>query len=451
MKNPILGNQTFLSENNERLHSFEKRIHERGNVTSSNRPIYTGRYFMIYLDGREGAARTKSMLKSSVGLNVASITDFSPRDFSEDKIEDADALVYPHFGIVLVSAEEEQIQKIEAASHGRDFILEPEKIVYVPDDIPSALNVPNTWGLNATRAHESPYTGVNVKVAVLDTGFDLKHPDFTGRRIVSKSFVPNELVDDKHGHGTHCIGTACGNTNNNGNRYGVAKNSIIYAGKVLSNKGSGAQAWILNGMNWAITEGCRVISMSLGSPVFPGQGYDIAYERAASYALSRGTIVVAAAGNESYRSRGVYNPVGSPANCPSVLAVAALDSFLKVADFSCRAINPGQNVDIAAPGVDVYSSWPMPNRYRSISGTSMATPHVAGILALLYEQYPTKSPHFIVSQLLEMAHRLEENPKDVGQGLSIAPIKKYHEAESSYYYQEQIPRKSSRNRVYANQ
>ncbi|WP_242929098.1 S8 family peptidase [Pontibacter vulgaris] len=449
MKKPKLGKQIFLSENNERLHSFEKHMLESGNGYSSDKPLYTGRYFMIYTNGLEGAARTESLLESAAGLKVASITDFSPREFTEDKVEDADVLLYPQFGIALVSAEEGQIQMLEARSHGRDYILEPEKIVYVPDDIPSALNVPTTWGISAIRANSSPFTGRDVKIAVLDTGFDLDHPDFKDREIISESFVPNESVNDKHGHGTHCIGTACGNINYNGIRYGVARNSIIYAGKVLSNRGSGAQAWILNGMNWAISEGCRVISMSLGSAVFPGQGYDPAYERAASFALSKGTVVVAAAGNESRRSHGVVNPIGSPANCPSVLAVGALDRYLNVADFSCKSINPGQMVDIAAPGVDVYSSWPMPTRYRSISGTSMATPHVAGILGLLFEQYPAESPQFVVSQLLEMAQPLEQDFRDVGRGLAISPSKVYHEAESSYYNQEQVFRPTSRNRVHA--
>src|SRR5690606_34612384 len=199
-----------------------------------------------------------------------------------------------------------------------------------------------------------------------------------------------------HGHGTHCIGSACGSVDVNGQRYGVAPESLIYAGKVLSNEGSGAQSWILNGITWAANNGCKVISMSLGSQVFPGQSYDLAYERAAQFAVSKGAALVAAAGNESRRSWNQFNPVGSPADCPSILSVAALDSELAVADFSNRAINPTGLVDISGPGVQIYSSWPMPMRYRTISGTSMATPHVAGITALLWEQNPEASPEQII-------------------------------------------------------
>jgi subtilisin family serine protease len=174
-------------------------------------------------------------------------------------------------------------------------------------------------------------------------------------------------------------------------------------------------------MTWAANNGCRVISMSLGSRVFPGQSYDVAYERAAQFALSKGTVIVAAAGNESRRSKNQFSPVGSPADCPSILAVAAIDEALQVADFSNRAINPGGLVDIAAPGVAIYSSWPMPVRNRIISGTSMATPHVAGILALLWEKFPDATPSVIEKELRETTRKLPLSPDDVGSGLSIAP------------------------------
>ena len=261
----------------------------------------------------------------------------------------------------------------------------------------------------------------NVKVAVLDTGFDINHPDFTGRNITTNSFVPNETIHDMHGHGTHCIGTACGNTDMSGQRYGVAKEALIYAGKVLSNQGSGAQAWILNGMMWAANNGCKVISMSLGSRVFPGQGYDLAYERAAKFALSKGTVVVAAAGNDSRRSWNQFSPVSSPADCLSILAVAAIDSNLAIADFSNRAINPTGQIDIAGPGLMIYSSWPTPMRYRTVSGTSMATPYVAGIIALLWEKFPTYTPAQIIYELRRSARILPLPIFDIGSGLSIAP------------------------------
>lgn len=419
MKKPILGKQTFLPENTARALSFEKFVTEIYERKKDEKPLYTGRYFVILKEGNKNFSETKKLFESKLGFTVANTKAFITESFDEGKIKDADALIYDDLGVALIGGDDEQIQILESID--ADFIIEPEKIVYVPDDAPDTLNIPATWGINVIQVLNSQFTGKKVKVAILDTGFDTHHPDFNTRNITTNSFIPNETVQDMHGHGTHCIGSACGYTDMNGQRYGVAKDSSIYAGKVLSNQGSGAQAWILNGMIWAANGGCKVISMSLGSRVFPGQGYDIAYERAAKFVLSKGAIVVAAAGNDSRRSWNQFSPVRSPANCPSILAVSALDSNLNVADFSNRSINPTGQVDIAGPGVMIHSSWPMPKRYRTISGTSMATPHVAGILALLWEKFPNATPYQIINELRNIARRLPLLSIDVGVGLSIAP------------------------------
>jgi subtilisin len=118
--------------------------------------------------------------------------------------------------------------------------------------------------------------------------------------------------------------------------------------------------------------------MSLGAPVQPGQTFSRVFENAARRAVAAGTLIIAAAGNESHRPA-VIAPVGHPGNCPSIVAVAAIDAQTRIASFSCGGINPqGGQVDIAGPGVQVRSTWPRPALYNTISGTSMATPHVAG-------------------------------------------------------------------------
>ncbi len=110
-----------------------------------------------------------------------------------------------------------------------------------------------TWGLQATRVPESNWSGRGIKVAVLDTGFELNHPDFAGRTINSQSFVPGEAVQDGHGHGTHCIGTSMGpRVPDPLPRYGIAFEADIFVGKVLSNQGSGDDGDIFAGINWAI-------------------------------------------------------------------------------------------------------------------------------------------------------------------------------------------------------
>ncbi|NCQ93683.1 MAG: S8 family serine peptidase, partial [Microcystis aeruginosa LG13-03] len=271
----------------------------------------------------------------------------------------------------------------------------------------------STWGLKATKAiNSSGRSGRGINVAVLDTGMDLNHPDFFGRSIQSKSFVPGEAVQDGQGHGTHCIGTACGFKDVNGRRYGVAYEATIYAGKVLSNAGSGSQSWILAGMEWAIASRCAVISMSLGNTVSTPS---TAYETIGRRALQNGCLIIAAAGNHR------PGTVGQPANSPSIMAVAAIDSNLRLASFSCGSgTAQGANVDIAGPGVAIYSSVPMPRRYDVFNGTSMATPHVAGIAALHAQASGVRGAQ-LWQLLTSKALRLSIPTVDVGSGLVQAP------------------------------
>jgi subtilisin len=284
-----------------------------------------------------------------------------------------------------------------------------------------------TWGLQATKAATSQLSGRGMKVAVLDTGMDLGHPDFAGRNIVSRSFVANQPVQDGHGHGTHCIGTACGSrvpfrAPGRLPSYGCAPNCDIFAGKVLSNRGSGATAGIIAGIQWAIANGCQVISMSLGRKLRQDErDFNPAYEQAAKLGLQRGTLTVAAAGNDSSRP-GLIWPVSEPANSPSILAVGALDQSLLPASFSNGGLFlPHGAVDIAGPGVNVHSSFPRPVLYERLSGTSMATPHVAGIAALWAETNEKFRGAALGTQLLHSARRLPLPKRDVGAGLVQAP------------------------------
>ena len=418
MKPPVLGKK--LLRDYPAAESSSGVLHREAlaNDTEEN-PLYTGRHLLILRDGNKDVVKTTKLLETKWGFLVANTADFVSEPMCESRIKDADALFYNELGIALVAVDDDKMKLLHTAQ--ADYVVEPEKVVYIPDDVPVDTAVNSTWGIRAVKAHESAYTGAGIKVAVLDTGFDMKHPDFKGRSLTAFSFVPDEAVDDLHGHGTHCIGIVCGSSGLRDMRYGVAPEAQIYAGKVLNNGGRGAQAWILDGMTWAANNGCRVLSMSLGSKVLPGQSYDIAYERAAQFALSKGTLIVAAAGNDSKRSENQFSPVSSPADCPSILAVGAVNSTLQVADFSNRALNESGLVDLAAPGVGIYSSWPMPARYRTLSGTSMATPHVAGITALLCEKFPDATPAMIGQELIRTAGSLTSPAQDVGAGLPLAP------------------------------
>ena len=435
MKAPILGRSTLLSDQNLPVAAYVEAMNARAAEFNPQKPLYTGRYFAVLKTGIKNFKKSNAVFQKQTGLKIASFDDFAEAGIEKMRATDADVLTYDHLGVALVGGNTEQLNLL--SNDDNDFVLIPEEVVYVPEDFDfveqpveqrnliAGLNQLQqynaTWGLLATNAAISAYSGKGVKIAVLDTGFDATHPDFTGRNITRASFVPGESPDDGHGHGTHCIGTACGSNDAAGLRYGVAFEADIYAGKVLSNSGSGAQQYILDGITWAVNNRVNIISMSLGSPVLPGMPYNIVYERAAQYANANGTIIVAAAGNESRRSMGVINPVGSPANCPSILAVGAVDIALNVADFSTRSINPDAQVDVVAPGVNVRSSWPMPLRYRNLNGTSMATPHVAGILGLYCEKFPTYNYQQIIAEMLKFTKRLSAPSVDVGYGLVIAP------------------------------
>ncbi|MDJ0903283.1 MAG: S8 family serine peptidase [Xenococcus sp. MO_188.B8] len=412
----------------------------------------TGRYLVLLPEGQESSGMTA--LRSSTGTG------------------DIDDTAVSNLGVAVVDLDPNQVQSLNTAVAGSQPILaaEPEQIMYAIDGTTISGDTANylqgykdgvtnlvdslsngkvtpeqqittsafsdgaaTWGLQATKVVGNKYSGKGSRVAVLDTGLDLDHPDFAGRSITSKSFIDGEEVQDGNGHGTHCIGTSCGTLNppdpSFPMRYGIAYNAEIFAGKVLSNAGSGADGGILAAIAWAIGNGCQIISMSLGAATRPGTPFSPIYEEVAKRALSQGTLIIAAAGNESYRP-GFIRPVGRPANCPSIMAVAALDSELGVSFYSNGSINPdGGQIDIAGPGGNagrpplpqVYSTWPMPTRYRSISGTSMATPHVAGIAAL-YLEATGKRGLELWALLMRDAQRLGLSSADAGIGLVQAPV-----------------------------
>jgi subtilisin len=410
----------------------------------------TGRYIITFRD--DAVTEGLALLSDRAGIRgLANAADFpdSALDFSQ--IEAAGGAVFPTLGVAVVSLDEGAVSSImtSAAEDSAILAIEPERIFYAIEEGLSADylrgyrdavdnlyakattttvagigsqqcfadDIGSTWGLKATKVVNSRFTGSGMKVAVLDTGLDLLHPDFVGRSIVSQSFVPGEAVQDGLSHGTHCIGTACGFKDLNGRRYGTAYKSTIYVGKVLSNAGSGNSGWILAGIEWAIVNGCQVISMSLGNT---SPTPSTAYETVGRRALQNGCLIVAAAGN--HRLSVPPGTVGQPANSPSIMSVAAVDNCLQVADFSATSGgSPGAKVDIAAPGVKVYSSVPTDKgRYAAYNGTSMATPHVAGIAAL-YAESTGKRGAQLWQLLTSHAMALPLPSARVGSGLVQAP------------------------------
>lgn len=191
--------------------------------------------------------------------------------------------------------------------------------------------------------------------------------------------------------------------------------------KVLNNRGAGRELDIIAGIEWALDNGCDIISMSLGRATGPQEPFDPLYEDIASQALDAGCLIVAAAGNDSDRRYRYVAPVSSPAYAPSIMAVAAIAADGRVAPYSTGGVGTGR-IDVAAPGSGVFSSVPRPQLYRILSGTSMACPHVAGLAALWAESNPALRGQRLWDQLVAAAEPLEgQSTIDIGKGLVKAP------------------------------
>lgn len=338
--------------------------------------------------------------------------------------------VFPELGVAVVSGDPNLLAELNGAAErpGPVQIVEPERVVHAydaapaeePDIAPTADESVLTWGLQAVGADISTATGKGIKIAVLDTGFEKNHPDFTGRAITTKSFITGEDVQDGHGHGTHCIGTSAGPRKPaTAPGYGVAHEAEIFAGKVLSNAGSGSDGGILAGIDWAVSNSCAVISMSLGADVPVGTPYSQIYETVAQRAMAKGALIIAAAGNASQRPARIA-PVGHPARCPSIIAVAAIDVNRQIAFFSSGSADKIGQIDVAGPGVDVYSSFKLPEKYARLRGTSMATPHAAGVAVLIAEKTGARGFE-LWARLALSSLRLPLPSTDVGGGLVQAP------------------------------
>ncbi|MET8326486.1 S8 family serine peptidase [Streptomyces sp. NPDC005181] len=263
----------------------------------------------------------------------------------------------------------------------------------------------STKQVGADLAWAAGYDGKGTKVAVLDTGVDAEHPDLKGRIAASANFTDSDTTDDRQGHGTHTISTVGGTgAASDGKKKGVAPGADLLAGKVLNDSGSGAESWIIAGMQWAVDQKADVVSMSLGSQT-PTDCTDPMSVAAEELAQSEDTLFVIAAGN----SGPSLNTVSSPGCAPSVLTVGAVDRDDSTAQFSSRGPAIGSHTlkpEISAPGVNISAAAAGGRgvyAYRTMSGTSMATPHVAGAAAIVKQRHPDWTAQQIKAALVSSA------------------------------------------------
>lgn len=245
-----------------------------------------------------------------------------------------------------------------------------------------------TWGLVRTSErslritgeydYSSVTSGQGVTSYVIDTGIYIEHTEFEGRASYGASFITGETDTDGNGHGTHCAGTIGGKT------YGLAKKVKLVAVKVLSRGGSGSYAGVISGIDWVASNAAKpaTANMSLGG------GFSAAVNAAVNAAVERGIVFVLAAGNDN-RDAATYSPASAGGTCGSAITVVSSDNSDRRSSFS----NFGTCTNIIAPGTSITSAWiNSPTAINTISGTSMAAPHVCGVASRYMSSIPSATP-----------------------------------------------------------
>ncbi|MFE6974030.1 S8 family serine peptidase [Streptomyces sp. NPDC057682] len=353
----------------------------------------------LVADGRDDDARATLPLIVDYAAGAAR-SALTARAAAQPGVEHHTAL--PSLGATAVTVDKTDVRAFyRSVMNGPKAVLHPDRKLHATLDVSvPQIGAPEVW--------KSGYRGDGVKVAVLDTGIDLAHPDLADRVAGAKSFVPGQDVQDGRGHGTHVAGIVAGSGAASGGRYtGVAPGARLLVGKVLDNRGNGDESSVIAGMEWAAAQGADIISMSLGAET--EESGDPISEAVDELTGSSGALFVISAGNTGPGR----TTVSTPGIAARALTVGATDAQDRLADFSSRGPTVGGALkpEITAPGVNIVSARAAGTQlgpvvdtdYSAISGTSMAAPHVSGAAALLVQQHPDWGPERLKDALVSSA------------------------------------------------
>lgn len=365
-------------------------------------------------DKRSRKADKQQMLQEAIGADVRFLTadDVSINARAVASGADLDTIGYDvnryEAPILMARLTDDQIAALEkdkdvarVEEDGQMFAIDllregqPNVLAQTIPTGVSQIKAPDAWQISQAKG---------IKVFICDTGIDSDHPDLVANLHEGKSFVTSEsTTEDYHGHGTHCAGTVAATFNDMG-VVGVAPYAYLHPVKVLSGSGRGQWSWLIAALDWIMEKkGARIASMSLGGPGAPQALGDMC-----EAAYNDGVLLIAAAGNAGPGA----NTVGYPAKYPHVVAVAAVDSTDTVAGFSSR----GPELEVCAPGVSVLSTT-RDGGYGTMSGTSMACPHVSGVAALAWGSHRganNKQVRWLVNSFVDKVG--DQDPLKYGKG-----------------------------------
>ena len=390
-----------------------------------NRP----RYMMLLRQGLGPPA-----IPATLEWNLAEARDFDFSAVRRSELGPRDVLHLDRLRLLVVPGERAEIEQMMAipafARHVAAYEVERFSTLAVESSDEVTVGTFDesivTWGLQVTRVSDSALTGRGVRIAVLDSGLDLDHQDFEPRRdaITLETLTTGPADQSICIHGTAVAGILCGPaTPAEGPRYGVAPDCELFFGRVTESGCSYGDADLVEGINWAMANACRIANLSLGREVKPRQAPSLVFQEVCNQAAAAGMLIVAAAGNRSERQNDVIRPVEEPANALRALAVGAINTSIEIAGFSNGGVDlPGGAVDLVAPGHAIHSSCAdIPGKpYSRFHFTSMATPFVSGIAAMWLEKDPDLTVAELWQRLQETALPLGD-PRDAGAGLVQAP------------------------------